>query len=137
MISPSSSARMRMIPCMAGCAGPMPTVRFCPVPVPLPSPSMISRRVVAGATSISNPRADQRLTPSDRVVLAQRMADELFVHQKPAQVRVAVEADAEHVPPVALEPVGDRPERDGRRHHGIVLLDAHLDAHALVPAQRI
>src|SRR5690349_24459529 len=93
MISPSSSVTMRMIPCIAGCAGPMPTVRFWPVPVPLPSPSMNSRRVVVvavllGATSISDPRSDQRLTTVDRVVLAERVADELLVHEQPAKIQI-------------------------------------------------
>src|SRR3989442_1773567 len=49
MTSPSSSAWMRMIPCMAGWAGPTPTWMFwLPAPVPAPSPSMNSR-VVVGA----------------------------------------------------------------------------------------
>src|SRR6266571_6778377 len=127
MVSPSSSVRMRMMPCIAGCAGPMPTWMFwLPAPVPAPSPSMNSRRAVSGM------RTDERLAAVDRIVLAQRVADELLVHQEAPGVGMAVEAHAEHVPHLALEPVGDRPEGGGRRHHRVVLLDAHLQAHAVV-----
>ena len=45
-----------------------------------------------------------------RVVLAQRVALPGGRHQDAAQVRVAVEADAEHVPDLALVPVGGRPD---------------------------
>src|SRR6058998_1921817 len=117
---------MRMIPCIAGCAGPTPTCRFWgPPPVPLPSPSMNSRRVVC---AIALGRwSDERLTPVDRIVLPQGMAHELLVHEQPSQVRMRLEADAEHVPHLALEPVRDRPEGHGGRNAGIVLVHAHLE----------
>src|SRR2546427_203883 len=54
MTSPSSSVVIRMIPCMAGCAGPTPMRRFwLPLPVPLPSPSMNSRCVVCAITVLA------------------------------------------------------------------------------------
>src|SRR5262249_56347026 len=87
---------------------------------------MNSRRVVVGPTSISDPRPDQRLTPIDRVVLAQRMTDELLVHEQPTQVRVALEADTEHVPDLALEPDGDRPEDNAGPRPAGALPDAPL-----------
>src|SRR5947207_7484784 len=105
MVSPSSSVVIRMIPCIAGWAGPMPTWRFwLPLPVPLPSPSMNSRRVVSAIVVLLR-GADQGLPPVDRVVLAQRVADELLVEEQPRQVRVAAEADAEHVPNHTHDPV--------------------------------
>src|SRR2546426_4732896 len=152
--SPSSSVTMRMIPCMAGCCGPTPScMGWVPLPVPAPSPSMNSRVVVGpdGATSITgSPRtarcgfalprsdlgADQGLTAVDRIVLPKRMADELLVEEQALEVRMAGEAHAEHVPHLALEPVGDGPEAGGRRHHGVVLDDADLHAQAMVVTDR-
>src|SRR5216684_4814325 len=100
---------MRMIPCIAGCWGPTLTCRFCPpLPVPLPSPRKISR-VVVSAMPPSVPRTDQRLPPLDGVVLAQGVPLELLVHQQASEVGVPLEADAEHIPHLSLEPVGDRP----------------------------
>src|SRR5216117_3407277 len=137
MTSPSSSAVIRMIPCMAGCAGPTPTCRFwLPLPVPLPSPSMNSRRVVSAIAPLGR-RTDQRLAPVDRVVLPERMTDELLVHQQAPQVGMAREAHAEHVPDFALEPVGDRPEVDGGRHHGVVLVDLYFQSQPVVVRERV
>src|SRR5690606_19809450 len=52
-----------------------------------------------------------------REILAERMADETVVGEDPAQVRVAVEHDAEHVEGLALEPVGHRPQVGDRIDH--------------------
>src|SRR5438093_900252 len=82
--SPSSSATIRMIPCIAGWAGPTPRCRFCgPPPVPLPSPSMNSWRVVSAIVLAR--RADHRLAPGDRVVLPDRGAHQLLVHAVPTR----------------------------------------------------
>src|ERR1051326_5862538 len=99
MTSPSSSALMRMMPCIAGCCGPSPScIRSAPAPVPVPSPSMNSRVVVGRDCVVAMlvGGTDERLAPIDRVILPQRMAHELLVHEEPPQVRMAVEADAEH-----------------------------------------
>src|SRR5712692_4497136 len=137
MVSPSSSVVIRMMPCIAGCAGPMPTCRFwLPPPVPLPSPSMNSRRAVS-AMALLVRGTDQGLPPLDRVVLAQRVTDELLVHEEAPRVRVAGEAHPEHVPHLALEPVRDRPERDGARHDRVVLVHPRLDPHAVVVRHRV
>src|SRR3989338_11212111 len=56
-------------------------------------------------------RTDERLSFTDGIVLAQRVPLELLVHEDAARVRVAGEADAEHVPDFPLEPVRRRPER--------------------------
>src|SRR6266704_6794327 len=137
MTSPSSSVVIRMIPCMAGCAGPTPTRRFwLPLPVPLPSPSMNSRCVVCAITVLAR-RTDQRLAPVDRVVLPQRVTDELLVHEQTPQVGMAREAHAEHVPDLALEPVGDGPEVDGGRYQGVVLVDPHFQSQPVVVRERV
>src|SRR5262245_54562062 len=126
---------MRMMPCMAGWAGPTPTCRFWPLPVPLPSPSMNARVVVSAMRDLRLlPGADQRLAAVDGVVLAQRVAGELLVHQQPAQIGVAGKADPEHVPHLALEPVGDGPQVDRGGHLRVVLVHPHLDAQAVVVA---
>ena len=52
----------------------------------------------------------ERLDAIGRVVLAQRVPDELRIGQDPSQIRVILEDDAEHVASLALEPVGGRPE---------------------------
>src|SRR6266446_3072412 len=97
-VSPSSSAKMRMMPCMAGCAGPMFTCRCSlPPPVAASSPRNSSRVVRSGMSSLDL-GPDQRLAPVHGVVLAQRVADELLVEEEAPQVRMALEADAEHVP---------------------------------------
>jgi hypothetical protein len=53
----------------------------------------------------------------EREVLAERMADEAVVGEDAAQVRVAVEDDAEQVERLALEPVRHRPHVDQRSDH--------------------
>ena len=65
------------------------------------------------------------------------MADEAVVGQDAAQVLVAFEHDAEQVERLALEPVGGVPDVHDRRQHREVVVGAeHLDAHALVQADR-
>src|SRR3546814_11701971 len=51
-----------------------------------------------------------------REVLAERMADEPVVGQDPAQVRMALEDDAEQVERLALEPVRAGPQVGDRGH---------------------
>src|SRR6266446_3885519 len=136
-VSPSSSAKMRMMPCMAGCAGPMLTCRCSlPPPTAVPSPKN-SSRVARSAISGLDRRPDERLSPSDGVVLAQRVADELLIEEEAPQVRMTLEADAEHVPHLPLEPVGDGPEPAGGGHPRVVFLYAHLEADAVVVRGRV
>src|SRR6266508_7042907 len=172
MVSPSSSAKMRMMPCMAGCAGPMLTCRCSdPPPIAAPSPRNSSRvvgsamvselegglrppfehpprsrgageaRALSGTPSRgwfghvsrtphpdawSDLRPDERLPPVDGIVLAQRVPDELLVEEQAPQIRMALEADTEHVPHLSLEPVGDGPESARGGHPRVVLLHPHL-----------
>src|SRR5687767_1842436 len=85
--SPSSVMTMRTVPCIAGCDGPKLTfissvgrassspMRWSDIPVP----------------------SHERLPLLLRVVLAERVSDELLVHEHPLQVRVPLKADAVHV----------------------------------------
>ena len=72
-----------------------------------------------------------------RVILAQRMALEAVVQQDAAQVRVAVEGDAEHVVHLALEPVGPLPHRHERVDARVVVRHRRLQPHPLVVRQRV
>src|SRR5581483_2188207 len=47
------------------------------------------------------------------------MPFELFIHQEALDVRPVGEPDAEHVPDLALEPVGARPQVAGRHRTGV------------------
>src|SRR5262245_58489767 len=109
---------------MAGCDGPRFTTRFS---VPLsgtPSPrknSWVRRAGTAGTAggvalvvsgvgvmrvlraSVSRP--DERLPAADRVVLAQGVTLELLVEEQAPEIGMLREAEAEHVPHLALEPV--------------------------------
>src|SRR5207245_128859 len=51
-------------------------------------------------------RPNERLPLFDRIVLAQRMTFKPFVHENALQIRMSTKADPEHVPDLALEPVG-------------------------------
>ena len=55
------------------------------------------------------PVRDQRLRLVDGVVLAKRMAHELLIKEDAPHVGVALELDPEHVPDLALGPVGACP----------------------------
>ncbi len=70
-----------------------------------------------------------------RVVLAQRMAFPGRWHQHAGEERVAIEGDAEHVPDLALVPVGVGPDGDGGRQVQIAFLERDLDHHVTVSLQ--
>ena len=72
----------------------------------------------------------------ERIVLAQRMAFEFIIHQNPPQIRVAFKFDAEHIPNLALEPIGNGPNRRHRRHDGICFRHINLQPQALVSRHR-
>src|SRR5690606_19741342 len=68
-------------------------------------------------------------TAAQRKVLPQRVTLRVVLgHQDPAQVRVAVEADPEHVVRLALEPVRTRPQRHDRVDLQRVQRELHLHA---------
>src|SRR5438477_6429827 len=119
MRSPSTSSTIRTVPCMAGCDGPMfrgtGSVGRSGAPRSSASwkPMTIWRRVSVSSseevlicrlsfTWLGLGPAHERLPLLLRVVLAQRVPDELGIHQDAAQVRVALEPDAVEVVRLAL-----------------------------------
>ena len=87
------------------------------------------------------PEGHQRLDLVRGVVLAQRVPDELGVHQDAPEIRVAPEGDAHHVERLALEPVGAPPHGDegvdlGVYVGAVVVADARLDADAVGVLER-
>jgi len=71
------------------------------------------------------------------VVLAQRMTLERWMAEDPLQVRVALEADAEHVVRLALKPVRRLPHAVDGRHQGVVLPHRHLEPDAVTVRDRV
>src|SRR5262245_19738968 len=115
---------MRTVPCIAGCDGPMLTVISSwgsSVSTSRSAESLrprtrVLRSAMTSSRSLEQVRAaDQRLPLFLRVVLAQRVADELLVHVDPPQIGVALEADAVHVEGLALLPVEAGPHRGEAR----------------------
>ncbi len=65
------------------------------------------------------------------------MPDEAVVGEQAAQVRVALEQDAEHVEGLALEPIDAGPDAGHRIHHGFGVIGAkHAQAQPLVERDR-
>ena len=69
------------------------------------------------------------------VLLAQGVALPPRGHEDAAQVGMAVNRDAEHVPDFALVPVGVGPEVGDGAHGGVLAVEGHLDPHVLVSLQ--
>src|SRR5215471_9672567 len=153
MRSPSTSSTIRTVPCMAGCDGPMfsgtGSVGRSGAPRSSASwkPRTIWRRVSAissvvlmlgsSFTLLGLGPAHERLPLLLRVILAQRVPDELGIHQDTAQVRVALEADAVKVVRLALEPVRPLPDAAQRVDRRVVLGAAAVEANAVLEADRI
>ena len=74
------------------------------------------------------------LGAAGRVLLAQRVPVPPRRHEQPVQVVVAGDADAEHVPELALVPVGGGPHAGHALHLRRLLGQRHLEAHVGVPA---
>src|SRR5262249_43657571 len=82
---------------------------------------------------------DERLRLVRRVVLPQRMSDELRIHEDATQVRVAAKYDPKHVVGLTLEPVRAFPDGHERIEFGcgpVLFADASLDANAVAPFER-
>src|SRR6185503_13195794 len=145
--SPCTSSTMRTVPCMAGCDGPMfsgtgwvgrsgrsmsamssaswkpRTTRRCSISVVL---------ILVSRLDVRAPH--QRLALLLRVVLAQRVPDELGIHQDAAQVGMALEAHAVQVVRLALVPVRALPHRAQRIDGRIVLRASAVKANAVLEA---
>src|SRR5213080_2521160 len=124
--SPSARTTKRSTPCVQGCWGPMLRVMSS---VARP-PSRVSR-----CTSTSNPARPisasrlQQALPRRRdavvllgldEVLAQRMPRPVLGHEDAAEVRMALEGDAEQVEHLPLLLLGGAPYGRHARHHGVV-----------------
>src|ERR1035441_3219816 len=99
IFSPSSLRITLSTPCVDGCCGPMLRI------------SSVESRKVSGMFLLAAFDAQILLHPAhvllqDAVILAQRVTLPVFRHQNAPQVRVAGEADAEHVEHLALQPIG-------------------------------
>src|SRR5207245_9918139 len=145
MVSPSSVTVRRRLPLRAACEGPRCTgigevgisASSASGSVSGRPDSVIRARIDVLAADVrlahGNARApwsgtgaadevwevqlwNQRLPLAHRVVLAQREALELGVHEEARQVRVPGELDPEHVVDVPLPPVGGAVERSDRVH---------------------
>src|SRR6185437_10485066 len=118
MVSPSSVSTRRRVVCVAGCCGPKLRVYRNSWSAPAMSLG------TSCSTGISTFRTRDGLEvvafaiTAERVVFSQRKCGEFARHQDAAQVRVAVEADAEHVEHLALHPIGPLPQRHHRRQFG-------------------
>ncbi len=92
-------------------------------------------RLLLGALLVLVEAVEAHLGRSRGMVLAQRMALPRWGQEDAAQVRMAGEGDAEHVPGFALVPVGVGPEVGDGGNAGGVALQRHLDADVLVPVE--
>src|SRR5208283_3579934 len=124
IFSPSSLRMTRSTPCVEGCCGPMLRT------------SSVESRKVSGMFLL--PALDPhvllhpaRVLLQDAVILAQRVTLPVFRHQNAPQVRMAGEADAEHIEHLALQPIRRQVHAGcGARFKSIRNL--RLDTHALV-----
>src|SRR5579859_5192971 len=122
MISPSISSTRRSTPWAAGCCGPKFMVKFWISGIlgRLLEGFLVARIVADHAWHQGAWLDAHRLVhhpfllrvvahldvAGEREILAEGMAHEAVVGEDAAQVRMAVEHDAEHVEGLALEPVG-------------------------------
>src|SRR5262245_10243346 len=147
MVSPSSSTLSRTVPCVAGWDGPMLSTillvwRCASSSESSSGGSSSFSRSSAWAMSVWSGGArgagaaedvadgalgDERLPLAERVVLAQRVALELLVHEDASEIGVPGEADAVEVPDEPLPPVRALEERGDARQLGIRLAHADLE----------
>src|SRR5690606_15896000 len=129
MTSPSISSTRRSTPWAAGCCGPKFNVKFWISGIA----RVLQLRLVASVVT-DDLRHERSLHDAHRLVydtalvgvvthldvadqrevFAERMADEAVVRQDPAQIRMALEENAEEIERLALVPVGGRPDHAHR-----------------------
>src|SRR5262245_26751564 len=139
MTSPSARTTKRSTPCVDGCCGPMLSVMSS---VARPPPG-VSRWTSTSkpASPISSPSALQEAFArrGDAVVLLgldevlpERVPRPVLRHEDAAEVRMALEADAEEVEDLALFPFRVCPHAGEAREHGVVARRIGLQ-HELMP----
>src|SRR5271166_2020177 len=129
-----------MVPCEAGCDGPIWSSMISSVGSEASSfcdqrAGNDMRILLLGGPQRLGDRIDlgnDRLPLLEWIILAQRMADETVIHQDAPQVRVAAKLDAEHVEAFALQPVRRLPDRIRARHPGVIGLEMDFHAQALI-----
>src|ERR1700687_3702896 len=112
--SPSALTTKRKTPWVLGCCGPILRVISSVAKPALPSRCTSTSKPVmlmAGHSPQQTlaARADAVVFLGFDEVFAQRVADPVFRHQQPAQVRVVLEGHAEQIEDLALGPVGRLP----------------------------
>ena len=78
-----------------------------------------------------------RLFVAQRVILAQRVAFPIGGHDDAAQVRMALDVNAEHIEQLALRPVGHVEDAFHRGQRGVVAIQWHPQAQAQVVLVRV
>src|SRR5689334_1602234 len=144
MCSPSRSTTSRRTPCVEGWFGPKLTVRMSSsacsagstwstvgIGLGIREPSYTFAPWSTTLTLLLPREPDGRA--ADRVILAQGVTLPVVLHQDPGQVGMAAEDDPEHVPRLALEPVGGRPDGDDRVDLlAVVQPGLHADADGII-----
>ena len=97
------------------------------------SPALVRRRFVGHRLDVDEARPRLHDTRQQREVLAQRMPLELRREIEVAQRRMALEDDAEHLPALALVPVGAGVDRHPRLGEHGLLVDVDLQREPPVP----
>src|SRR5438067_7517210 len=134
-VSPSSSSTSRSTPWVEGCCGPMLMIIVSSLrgtrvviwsrTVVGPGGRVLMRTPRRGGASRRQPLVDRRhadvglvrrADAAERVVLAERMALPVLRHDDPAEIRVAVERDAEEVEDLPFLPVRGREQARHARH---------------------
>src|SRR5215813_3701394 len=143
MTSPSRSTIRRSTPWVLGCCGPKFTVRMSPPTsrsrvIVTPGARVCSDLLSAMYSGLRRCRLPDLVVfgevdgfAADRKVAAQWVAHPVVRHQDPGQVRMALEANAEHVPRLSLIPVGGSVDVVRAGCPGIVF--GHEDADAQFP----
>src|SRR6478736_4160434 len=139
MVSPSISSTRRSTPCAAGCCGPKFSVKLRMSA----TAAVLQFRLVAAVVA-DHARHQRALDDLHRLVhhallvgvvahfdiahqrevLAEWMPDEAVVSEDAAQVRMAVEHDAEQVEGLALEPVGGSVDTNETVERGLLAFRA-------------
>src|SRR6266487_6094346 len=142
--SPSSRSTTRSTPCVLGCCGPMFSTsslvsNIAPRTVPGESRALLNVCLIpclAQLEPVERVFHQQLAGALERVVLSLRKALPVLRHQDPPAIRVSGEVHAEQIPHLALEPVGRRPHRGGRRNR-LVLGHPDLDADPMPQTRRV